>query len=246
MRTPTDERADDVTTVASSRTERGDHVPERTCVLTRRAAPARGLIRLALGPDGTVHPDVLARAGGRGAWVGVTKAELTAAQGKGKLKGVLTRAFKTGEFTLPDDLADRIEAALARATLDRLGMEARASTLLTGSTRIEEAARGGTVALLLHAADAQPDGCRRLDQAWRVGREAEGSGETGTVLPVDRDRLSVALGRSNAVHVAVIEDGAAARVRHGLDRWRHYLGNQVDEPGAAMTPGRTDETMGLT
>ena len=38
------------------------HVSERTCILTRRTAPREELIRLALGPDGTVAPDVRARA----------------------------------------------------------------------------------------------------------------------------------------------------------------------------------------
>ena len=259
MRTPTNETAADLTAPETAlppksgdvrdslrRSRRGSaYEPERTCVLTRTAAPAHTLIRLALGPDGTVHPDVLARAGGRGAWIGVARDELTTAQAKGKLKGVLTRAFKTGDFALPDDLPARIESALERATLDRLGMEARASTLLTGSSRIEEAARSGAVALLLHAADARPDGRRSLDQAWRVGLGEEGSGRQGTVLPVDRDRLSVALGRENTVHVAVIEDGAATRVGRSLDRWRHYLGSTTGIGDAP--PARTaddDTTMG--
>ena len=69
------------------------HVPERTCVLTRRKANKDELIRLALGPDGTVAPDVRARAPGRGAWIGVTRAELDAANAKGKLKAALQRAF---------------------------------------------------------------------------------------------------------------------------------------------------------
>jgi len=50
------------------------HVPERTCVLTRRKATKDELIRLALSPDGEVAPDVRARAPGRGAWIGVTRA----------------------------------------------------------------------------------------------------------------------------------------------------------------------------
>src|SRR5690349_15133488 len=71
------------------------HVPERTCILTRRTASREELIRLALGPDGEVAPDVRARAPGRGAWIGVGRAELDQANAKGKLKGALARAFKT-------------------------------------------------------------------------------------------------------------------------------------------------------
>ena len=50
-------------------------------------APRDELIRLALGPDGEVAPDVRARAPGRGAWIGVDRATLEAAQAKGKLQG---------------------------------------------------------------------------------------------------------------------------------------------------------------
>src|SRR5215212_7149281 len=61
------------------------HTPERTCILTRRKGTRDALIRLALGPDGSVAPDVRARAPGRGAWISVTREELDAANAKGKL-----------------------------------------------------------------------------------------------------------------------------------------------------------------
>src|SRR5215213_8183635 len=80
------------------------HVPERSCILTRRTAPREDLIRLALSPDGEVAPDVRARAPGRGAWIGVGRAELDEANAKGKLKAALARAFKTGEINVPADL----------------------------------------------------------------------------------------------------------------------------------------------
>ena len=54
--------------------------PERTCVLTRRKGTRDQLIRLALGPDGQVAPDVRARAPGRGAWISVGRAELDQAR----------------------------------------------------------------------------------------------------------------------------------------------------------------------
>src|SRR5690242_20837220 len=97
------------------------HEPERTCILTRRKATKDELIRLALGPDGTVAPDVRARAPGRGAWIGVTRAELDEANRKGKLKPALQRAFKTNDVNVPADLGERVEQALRQTALDRLG-----------------------------------------------------------------------------------------------------------------------------
>ena len=137
-------------------------------------ATGTDLIRLALVPDGDVLPDVRAKAPGRGAWIGVDRATLEAAQAKGKLRGALARAFKGAPLRIPDDLGERIETALRQAALDRLGLEARSGTLLTGTDRIENAARKGEVHLLLHAADAGEDGNRKLDQAL-AGRRTEGA-----------------------------------------------------------------------
>ncbi|HYN45693.1 MAG TPA: DUF448 domain-containing protein [Allosphingosinicella sp.] len=205
----------------------GSHTPERKCILSGKHAARDDLIRLALGPDGGVAPDVRAKAPGRGAWIGVDRETLEAAQAKGKLKGALARAFKGGDVVVPADLGERIEAALRKAALDRLGLEARAGNLATGADRIETAARRGQVALLLHAADASPEGRRKLDQAWRVGRDEEGSGRQGLVFPEGRAILSLALGRENVVHVAIIDRAAAARVDHALGRWRAFIGRDA-------------------
>ena len=210
---------------------RAGHDPQRRCVLTGEHGSRDDLIRLALSPDGTVAPDVRAKAGGRGAWIGVDRPALETAIAKGRLKGALARAFKTASFVIPDDLPDRIEAALSRATLDRLGLEARAGTLLTGSEKIAEAARKGTVALLLHARDAAVDGNRKLDQALRVGLGIEGGGERGMVIPAGRAILSMALGRENVVHIALIAPAAAARVAQALGRWRGFIGRNSLETG---------------
>ena len=205
------------------------HVPERTCVLSRRKGTKDELIRLALGPDGTVAPDVRARAPGRGAWIGVTRTELDAANAKGKLKGALQRAFKTNEVKVPADLGEKIAQALRQNALDRLGMEARAGNLINGSDRVETAARSGKVHLLLHAADAGEDGNRALDQAWRVG----GGGPQGMIFPEGRTILSMALGRENVVHAALTDPAAASRVSHALARWRAFNGPDRGPEGGA-------------
>ena len=202
------------------------HTPERKCTLSGEHAARDDLIRLALGPDGQVAPDVRARAPGRGAWLGVDRAAVDAANARGKLRGALARAFKTNALDVPPDLGARIEAALRQAVLDRLGLEARASNLILGAEKIEVAARRGQVALLLHAADASAEGRRKLDQAWRVGTEQEGSGAQGLVFPEGRTILSLALGRENVVHAAIIDRAAAARVLHALERWRAFIGRE--------------------
>ncbi len=198
--------------------------PERRCILTGDHGSRGDLLRLAISPDGMVLPDALARAPGRGAWIGVSRPELEKAITKGELKGALARAFKGALLTIPDDLAERAEVALRKAVTDRLGLEMKSGRLLTGSDRIAENARMGKVTWLGHASDAGEDGSRKLDQAWRVGREEEGSGLQGVTLPLDRAALSVALGRDNVVHLALTDREAAARLDLPLQRLLRFLG----------------------
>lgn len=219
------------------------HVPERTCVLTRRKGTRDSLIRLALGPDGQVGADVRARAPGRGAWISVDRAELDAANAKGKLKGALARAFKTSDLKIPADLGEQTERALRQAALDRLGLEARGGTLINGADRIEAAARAGKVHLLIHAADAREDGRRTLDQALRVGARASGGDSRGVIFPEERTILSMALGRENVVHVALTDPAAASRVFHALARWRAFTDPRtgLDGGAPASAPGSAEE-----
>lgn len=217
--------SEDAALVESARPPRAEkHVPERKCILSGDHGSRGELIRLAIGPEGQVLPDLRAKAGGRGAWIGVDRAALETAMAKGKLKGALARAFKGGALSIPDNLPEMIEDGLRRAALDRLGLEARSGALLTGSDKISEAARRGNVALLLHAEDAGEDGNRKLDQALRIGMDVEGSDLRGVVIPMERPILSMALGRDNVVHIALTVPASAVRVADALSRWCGFIG----------------------
>ncbi|MFZ9396528.1 MAG: DUF448 domain-containing protein [Erythrobacter sp.] len=243
MRTPPNERL--TPDIVDAHKGRKDSGPERRCILTGEHAARDALLRLAISPAGEVLPDPQAKAPGRGAWISVTRAELETALAKGRLKAALARAFKGSSLSIPADLPQRIEHALTRSLLDRLGLELRAGQVARGTARIEEQARSGRVELLLHASDASDDGRKKLDQAWRVGREAEGSGERGTVLPLDRAALSVALGRDNVVHLALVDCAAAGRVQGALARLLHYLGGNPPalDVGDPKSSGGQDERL---
>ncbi|MEO0033659.1 MAG: hypothetical protein RIS94_3417, partial [Pseudomonadota bacterium] len=95
--------------------------------------------------------------------------------------------------------------------------------------KIAAGCRSGVVTFLAHASDAGSDGPNKLAQAWRVGEMAEGTGLKGTILPLDRAALSVALGRDNVVHLALTDAAAAERVGGVLARLLHFLGRESDE-----------------
>ena len=198
--------------------------PIRKCILSGEKEVREHLVRLALSPDGEVLPDVRAKAPGRGAWIGVNRAELEAAMVKGKLRGALARAFKGEAVSVPDDLPVRIASQLERNLLDRLGLESKSGVVVTGGEKLEKAARSGKLRMLLHASDAGADGAGKLAQAWRVGSDREGSDLKGLTLPLSRTILSLALGRENVVHAGLTDAKAARRVSDALDRWLHFIG----------------------
>lgn len=236
MRTPRNDRPLDPT---SPKAVRRTEDPERRCILTGESEGRDALLRLALSPDGILVPDVLAKAPGRGAWIGVDRPTLETAIAKGKIKGALARAFKGAPVTLPEDLAQAIERAFQQQFLSQLGLAARAGSLLSGAEKVDVAARSGVVTLLAHAADAADDGRRKRDQSWRVGSDAEGSGLVGRILPVDRTTLSVALGRDNVVHIAITDAGWASRLGKLLDRWQRYAGSSTGGASRAALPDET-------
>ena len=221
--------------------------PERKCILTGAHASRDSMLRLAISPDGLVLPDPHAKAPGRGAWIDVSRIELENAIAKGQLKGALARAFKGVKLEIPPDLPQLAQRALTKSLLDRLGLELRSGFLVLGTSRIEEQARSGRAALLLHASDASEDGRKKLDQAWRVGRDVEGSGERGIVLPLDRAALSVALGRDNVVHMALNSGAAAGRVEGALTRLLKYLEGTApsETDGDQTSSGHLDEELNV-
>jgi uncharacterized protein len=200
---------------------------ERRCLLTGEAMPRAGLIRLAVSPEGLVLPDLGGKFPGRGGWISADRSLFDTVAGRGRLKGALARALKSQAFTLPDDLGPRIESGLLQRLLARLGLETRAGNLIFGADRVKEQLAKGKVRLLMHAGDARPDGSDRLDGMARAVSESAGFAIPQRRLPIDRDNLSAAVGRDNAVHIGVIDAGAAARVLADFDRLAGFQANEV-------------------
>lgn len=174
-------------------------------------------------------PDLGAKAPGRGAWVVPDARAIAEAEAKGKLRGAVARAFKSNDVRLPAGLADLICTGLERRAFERLGLEMRAGHLILGSDRIADALTAGEVRLLLHAADASPDGVSKLVVKLR------GTGRS-LALPAGRTELSLALGRENVVHAALRDRAAAERVSDAVARWRAFCGLEDEEAAAGEGP----------
>lgn len=188
--------------------------PERRCVLTRAAEPAQRMVRLVLGPDGTMVPDVAARLPGRGVWVMAEGSRLKQAAEDGSLQKAAARSLKTGlkKGSVPEGLVEMIDSLLERRVLDRLGLEQRAGNLVTGFDKIKAALgkNAGKPALVVTATDGAADGQQKIQAA--IGKQ----------VPVarlfDREALSKALGRENVVHIVLFQSGGTEKLMVDIDR----------------------------
>ncbi len=134
------------------------------CVATRTVRPVADLIRFVVGPDGEAVPDLKRKLPGRGVWVTATQDAL----GDAIKRKVFARGFKR-EVRLPADLR---RPAPSTCSNGRRSMRWRspARRRLVGH-RLRQGG-GGAGAMTkwsrcMHAAEAAPDGVRKLDAALR-------------------------------------------------------------------------------
>jgi hypothetical protein len=131
---------------------------------------------------------------------------------------VFARALKS-EAKVPEELPAQVERLLAEAALSALALANKAGEAAFGFAKVEEAIARGRVLALIHAREAAEDGCRKLDGKAR-------GASFGRTIPAIRafgtDELSLATGRPNVIHAALIQGGAAERVLAAASRLERY------------------------
>ena len=193
--------------------------PIRRCALSRVTRPKDELLRFVLGPDGTIVPDIKEKLPGRGVWL--TAAHDSVADGA--KRNVFARALKA-EAKVPEGLAGMVDRLLADAALGALALANKAGEVVFGAAKVEEAIARGRVVALIHAREAADDGCRKLDGKFR--------GMTGEMPPpavraFTTDELGLASGRTNVIHAALIQGGAALRFLAAASRLERYRKGSV-------------------
>ncbi len=188
--------------------------PVRRCALTRARRPKDELIRFVLGPDGVVVPDLKEKLPGRGVWL--TAAHDTVAEAA--KRNVFARALKTQAKPVPD-LAALVDRLLTEAALGAFALANKAGEVVFGHAKVEEALVKAPVLALVHAREAAEDGCRKLDGKARAARD-------GVPIPalstLGTDELGLASGRTNVIHAALIQGGAARRFLAAAQRLERY------------------------
>jgi predicted RNA-binding protein YlxR (DUF448 family) len=174
---------------------------ERLCVATRTVRPVADLIRFVIGPDGEAVPDLKQKLPGRGVWVTATQEAL----GEAIKRKALARGFKR-EVRLAPDLVTQTERLLERSALDSLAVAGKAGLVATGFTKTDVALTRERVVALIHAAEAAPDGVRKLDAALRRQDLERPIVVIGILTSA---QLDLALGRPNVIHAALLAGSAS-------------------------------------
>jgi uncharacterized protein len=190
---------------------------ERMCVLTREVRPIADLIRFVVGPDGAAVPDLKSKLPGRGVWVTATQDALAEAV----KRKALARGFKR-EVRLNADLVMQTGQLLERAVLDALAMAGKSGLVANGFGKTEAALTDDDerVIGLIHAAEAAPDGVRKLGAALKRRDSVD---QVAVITCLTTAQLDLALGRPNVVHAALLAGPAGdtflVRLRR-LERFR--------------------------
>jgi predicted RNA-binding protein YlxR (DUF448 family)/ribosomal protein L7Ae-like RNA K-turn-binding protein len=173
------------------------HSPLRRCLVTRRTLPKARLIRFVVDPAGNLVPDLDGKLPGRGMWLQARRDVVETACAKGSFARAAERPV-----TVPAGLAERVAGLLARRCLDLLGLARRAGGIAAGFEQAREWLRAGRAAALVEATDAAEGGRGKMAGAAR---------EVPLVELFTAAELGAALGRDNAVHVALARGRLARR-----------------------------------
>jgi uncharacterized protein len=200
----------------------GPHAREltRLCVATHTVRPVADLIRFVVGPNGEAVPDIKGKLPGRGVWVTATRGAVAEA--------IKRKAFSRGfrrDIRVPADLVAKTEGLLESTLLDALAIAGKSGLVAAGFGKTEGALAHRDVVAVIHAADASPDGVRKLDAALR---QRQMSGPVSKIQILTSAQLDLALGRPNVVHAALLAGRASDTVMARLRRLERFRAGDLD------------------
>ncbi|MDH5454365.1 MAG: RNA-binding protein [Paracoccaceae bacterium] len=171
--------------------------PERRCIVTGDVQPKAGLIRFVVSPEGQVFTDLANKLPGRGIWVTADRAVID----KAVAKGLFSRAAKA-PVTVSPELADTVEAAMARRVVDLISLTRKAGRAVSGFEKVKGWLAEGRAKVLFQASDGSERGKGKL---WTP----EGGRWFGCLTASE---LGMAFGRDSVVHGALAAGGLTKRV----------------------------------
>ena len=183
---------------------------QRSCIVTGETLPQAELLRFAISPDGLVVPDVAGKIPGRGVWIS-PKADLLQ-------KAIDTKAFARSAkapVTLPADLLEKTREGLRKKLIETLHLCRKSGVLLHGFEKVKAELQKEKVAILIHAEDAAHDGRAKLNKLI--------FDDVKVVEFLPRTLLAEAIGRENAVHIALTHSKMSEFFWHNAQRFAGFI-----------------------
>lgn len=207
----------------------GSAAPVRRCIVSGDRMPQAGLLRFVVGPDGTLVPDIEGDLPGRGLWLTAQRELVEVA----RAKKLFARAAR-GPVEVPADLADRVERLLVRRCIQTLGLARRTGAVVCGFVTVRAWLRQNRVALLVSAADAAPDGRRKL--------AAVAADDMAVVRGLTAAELGAALGRDCVVHAAMARGRLTERFAADVARLAGFRRSPATSDGSVGGDAEVTET----
>lgn len=205
-------------------TDRGDNAsgPERMCAVSRQSLDLNLLIRFVLSPDGAVVPDLERRLPGRGVWIGCDRRLVE----KAVKANTFTKSLKT-RAEASSDLAERVDGLMVKRLMGTLSLANKAGIALSGFEKVSTALDKGPVAVVLHGAEASPDGRSKIDRKFKAIQGSRGL--TASIVDVlSIDQMSLAIGRRSVVHAALTPGGLSERFLEEAERLTRYRSSATE------------------
>jgi uncharacterized protein len=199
----------------------------RLCAVTREELDKKDLIRFVADPAGQMVPDLGCDLPGRGVWVTAERALVAKAVAVNAFAKSLKRQVKADPA-----LPERVEALMERRVAETLSLANKAGLVTSGFSKIDPLLESGTVAVLLHGSDAAEGGREKLDRKFVAIARAKGR-NAPIVTSLSTTQLSLAMGRSNVVHAALIQGGVTQRFLGEAERLMRYRSGSCASPGSA-------------
>jgi uncharacterized protein len=182
---------------------------ERMCIVTREVKDEDALVRFVRGPDGQAVPDLQRKLPGRGVWVSLNREQVQAAVAK----NLFSRGFGKATKAAPD-LADLVGDLLRKQALSIFSLSKKAGLAVAGNSKVEDMVGKGRAQLIIHAAEAAPDGRGKIDKLASPGVKV--------INIFQVDELDLAFGRSNVIHAAVGRGKLADKLLLAVQRIEMY------------------------
>ncbi len=195
--------------------------PIRRCIATGAELPKERLIRFVVGPAGQVVPDLAGKLPGRGIWVSADRAALQ----KAAKKNLFARSARQA-VTVPEGLADQVEAGLAGRVVELVSLARKAGDAVTGYEKVKAWVDTGRAAALIQAADGSERGKTKINLPPDEGP---------TIGCLTSGELGLSFGRVRAIHAALGGGGLTTRIVEDASRLAGLRASSIGAPAPERT-----------